>query len=161
MTDYRGHEATDVITGFKGVVTAHSQHLNNCDRVCIQPRELNEDGSPKDNHWFDVTNISFSLAPVHELMVKPLVAHDFKMKDLVRDTLGKHKGTITQIANFMNGCVRIGVQSKELTKDGVPVEEIWTPVQQLELVKASKQEEPKQRTGGPMNTPRLPKDPKF
>lgn len=47
-----GDIARDEITGFQGVVTARSQWLQGCDRLQLQPRDL-DDGSIRDPQWFD------------------------------------------------------------------------------------------------------------
>lgn len=47
-----GDEARDVVTGFKGIVTADSRFLNGCRRLCLCS-PIKEDGSFGDERWFD------------------------------------------------------------------------------------------------------------
>lgn len=56
------------------------------------------------------------------------------------------------MTTYISGCIRVGIQPKE-TKDGGPVDTFWLPCEQVELVKAAKQEEKRATNGGPMSSP--------
>ena len=47
-----GDEVKDTITGFKGIVTARTQWLNNCNTYGVQPTKL-KDGAPQAVIYFD------------------------------------------------------------------------------------------------------------
>ena len=47
-----GDIVKDTITGLKGMVTARTQWLNNCNTYRVQPREL-KDNKPVDSSHFD------------------------------------------------------------------------------------------------------------
>jgi len=63
-----GGKARDTVTGFEGIVTSITRWLNGCDRIGIQPTELDEKGQPKEAHVFD----ALQLEPVSEPEVKPI-----------------------------------------------------------------------------------------
>ena len=52
-----GDIVTDSITKFSGVVTAVTQYLNGCVQVLIQPKKLNDDGSPVAAKWLDAEQL--------------------------------------------------------------------------------------------------------
>ncbi len=52
-----GDFAEDVITGFKGIVISVQRHINGCNRLIIQPRELNKEGNMVDPYWFDESQL--------------------------------------------------------------------------------------------------------
>lgn len=47
-----GIEVYSKISGFRGIITSRSQHLNGCDRYWIQPK-VGEDGKLPEGLWFD------------------------------------------------------------------------------------------------------------
>ena len=52
-----GSIASDLVTGFKGVVVARTEWMTGCTRYGIQSRKLKEDGSVLDIQWFDEAQI--------------------------------------------------------------------------------------------------------
>lgn len=48
-----GDLAKDRVTGFTGVVVAHTRWLNGCPRITLQPRDLDPGGKPKETQTFD------------------------------------------------------------------------------------------------------------
>lgn len=52
-----GDEVQDAITQFKGIVTARTQWLNNCNTYGVQSRVL-KDGVPQDKAYFDEPQLS-------------------------------------------------------------------------------------------------------
>lgn len=156
MSIVLGNTAKDVITGFEGIVTGYAVFHNNCDRLGLQPRELDKDGKPRERCWFDVTQLELVSNEVVGYVAP--VKHSFKMLDEVVDPITGHKGIITSFTTWLSGCVRAGVQDKG-AKDGKPYEDFTVPVQQLELVKASPPPK-KEKTGGPMRNPSEVRDPR-
>lgn len=47
-----GAKVKSNITGFAGIVTSRSEHLNGCNRYWIQP-PLDKDGKMQDGYWVD------------------------------------------------------------------------------------------------------------
>ena len=54
--------------------------------------------------------------------------------DKVKDTITGHTGICTGIIIWLNGCRRIGIQSKAV-KDGLPVDVYWVDETTVEVVK--------------------------
>lgn len=87
-----------------------------------------------------------------------------KMGDRVRDVVTGFSGIAVAKVEYLNGCVRFGVQSGKL-KNGVPGHFEYFDVQQLEVVKARavapvhQAAEGAPRRGGPMPAPRRAADP--
>ena len=77
--------------------------------------------------------------------------------DLAQDVVTGMRGIVTALHFYLNGCVRVSLQQKETTKDGVPGEHINFDVEQLRvLLENAHFEDMKeagldipQRTGGP------------
>lgn len=57
--------------------------------------------------------------------------------DLVRDTITKFDGVVVAITEWLNGCVRVTVQPKQL-KDGKPIDTFVFDVEQLQVLKRAK-----------------------
>jgi len=125
-----GYEVKDVITGFTGIVVAYAEHLHNCDRAAVQPREL-KDGSPVDALWFDVPQLELVGARSVPVQVAAILA--LKLGDEVADSLSPFKGKVTGIATWINGCRRVGVTPNKM-KDSHPVDDVWFAASQLTLV---------------------------
>lgn len=54
-----GVMARDRISGFEGVVNSISYFANGCIRVALAPRELKDDGSPREDGYFDIQQIEY------------------------------------------------------------------------------------------------------
>jgi hypothetical protein len=76
-----------------------------------------------------------------------------KLGDIAKDTLTDFQGTIVARHEYLNGCVRLSIQPREL-KDGKPVDATTFDIEQLALVStgAPRTVLPK---GGPHNEPSL------
>ena len=72
--------------------------------------------------------------------------------DTVKDTVTGFTGVAICRTEWLNGCVRIGIQPQKL-KDGRPVESDTIDETQLELVKAGPRHGPR-ATGGPTPSPK-------
>jgi hypothetical protein len=78
-----------------------------------------------------------------------------------RDTITGFTGVVIAITEWLNGCVRITLQPREM-KDGKPLENNTFDVQQIEVVEANHYLEPapaKHATGGPKPEPTRNADP--
>ena len=56
MSQYLGLTGVDMITGFRGVITAHVKYLTGCDQVGVTPK-INDKGEIGDTRYFDVNRI--------------------------------------------------------------------------------------------------------
>lgn len=72
-----------------------------------------------------------------------------KLGDIVKDTVTDFKGIAVARCVYLNGCVRIEVQPKELI-DGKIIEALWIDESQLEGIEKDEGEIP---TGGPGSMP--------
>lgn len=65
-----GSKVRDSITGFKGIATGRSEHLNGCVSVCIEQESVRKD-SNNDPHrtemWFDEQRVTL----IEEAVFKP------------------------------------------------------------------------------------------
>ena len=78
--------------------------------------------------------------------------------DRVKDKVTGFCGLVTAKTTWMNGCVRVGVQSEKL-KDGIPQEVQWIDEAQLTVVKRGIVKPGYEDTGGPMPISRRAQDP--
>lgn len=74
---------------------------------------------------------------------------EVKLGDLVKDTVTGYEGIVTSRTEFLNKCVRIGVQAQKL-HEGRPVESQMFDIEQVELVEPTAVTTTKKAyTGGP------------
>jgi len=57
--DILGHRVVDKVTGFKGVAASVTFDLYGCIQVIVNPG-LDNDGKPKDCHWFDYNRLTIT-----------------------------------------------------------------------------------------------------
>lgn len=74
---------------------------------------------------------------------------EVQLGDKVLDTVTDFKGVCVAITSWLNGCRRIGIQSKD-KKDGLPVDIFTVDENQVEVI-ATSSHIPKRATGGPWN----------
>lgn len=78
---------------------------------------------------------------------------ELELMDDVKDDISGLTGVLVSITFWSNGCVRLGVQAREI-KDGMPVAVSTIDVEDTILVKkAKKAKKPVTRTGGPKPDP--------
>ena len=84
----------------------------------------------------------------------------FNLGDKVKDAITGFSGIIIGRTEWLNRCVRYGIQSEKLTKENKLPESQWIDEEQLLLVKAGviKVDKPV-RTGGPKPAPTRQQDP--
>lgn len=119
-----------------------------------------KDGKPMEPYFLDENSL--------ELVKKEYVkAPEFpeltvNLGDTVRDSLTNFQGTVVGLGYWINGCIRVGIQPRDLSKDGIPIDETWFPMKQLVVLKKSKVEkQPKEKKpGGPMKDPTSMKNPR-
>lgn len=71
-----GHKAKDMVTGFKGIITARAQYITGCDQYFLQP-EMKKDHLA-DGKWYDENRLGVGLCPVITLNTETIVGgpHD-------------------------------------------------------------------------------------
>ena len=83
---------------------------------------------------------------------------EIKLGCTARDTITGYVGVVIATTKWLNGCVRITIQTREL-KDGRPIESVTFDAEQIEVVEESKQPEMSPR-GGPSIAPKRAIDPR-
>jgi hypothetical protein len=85
----------------------------------------------------------------------------FKLGQEVKDIITGYKGIVEAITTWLNGCVRITIQPRELDKDGVPKTARTFDADQLEYVGPGLTAETAapDSTGGPYDAPSVRPDP--
>ncbi len=83
------------------------------------------------------------------------MSFQFALKDHVRCKITGFAGIVSSRTEWMNGCVRYGVQPTTLDKDGKVRDADHFDEQQLELVEATTASGPKP-TGGPQADEKTP-----
>jgi hypothetical protein len=79
----------------------------------------------------------------------------------VKDKLTQFTGIVTWRCEYMNRCIRYGVQPVKLTKDGKPREpESFDESQLVVLKKVDATKDATDRTGGPQPAPTRAPDPR-
>jgi len=83
---------------------------------------------------------------------------DIQLGDEVKDKITDFKGIVTVKSTYLNGCVRVAIQPKEL-KDGKPIDAHYFDVEQVEVVTKAKATM-SAPSGGPESAPKRAPDPK-
>lgn len=143
--------ARDKLTGFEGVVIAHSKHMNNCDRFTLQPQGLVEGKSP-DPYGFDAPNIEY-VKESGATVMSPSISKIAPPGVIGKDRLTGVEGIVTSVTTFSNGCVRGILQPKGI-HNGKPYDIIHFDMCDLEF-KTPEVLPPPRLTGGPRDTPKL------
>ena len=81
-----------------------------------------------------------------------------KLGDKVKDTVTGFRGIVVSRNEWINGCVRIGVQADKLV-NGKPGEVEGIDEQQIQVVKAGAVTFANRAAGGPTPAPRRAQDP--
>jgi len=77
-----------------------------------------------------------------------------KLGDMGRDRTSGYTGVVVARTDWLNGCVRLGVQSKGLTKDEKPHDVQWFDINDVEPVPEREAMEARpEPPGGPMPDP--------
>ena len=78
----------------------------------------------------------------------------FKLGSHGRHTISGFEGVIIGKTEWMNGCVRYGIQPTRL-HDGKPIEAEWFDSEEIEKVAKKAKPRSTQKTGGPMPDPKF------
>lgn len=157
-----GDVVEDLITGYKGVIVIYLQYLYNQDRYGVRSKELH-DGKPIEPIFFDATSLRFIEGT--DIKVPEFPEITVNLSDEVKDKVSAYKGTVIGYGYWINGCVRLSVQSNELNEEGHPVEEQWFPMDQMKVTKKGKEipikTDKKEKPGGFMKNPTSMKNPRY
>jgi len=54
-----GKQATDLITGFEGLVCGYAQYITGCDQYLLSPKCAEGDNTVVEGTWFDANRLEF------------------------------------------------------------------------------------------------------
>ena len=83
---------------------------------------------------------------------------DIHLGDEAKDSVTGYRGIVTCKSVYLNGCVRVGLQSQEL-REGKPIDSYYFDIEQVVLIERSKVLM-SDRSGGPEQAPKRAADPK-
>jgi hypothetical protein len=86
-----------------------------------------------------------------------------KLGDYVEDTITGYEGIVTGITHWLNGCARVGIQSKEnrSNETGLPVDIYWVDETTIKIKKVQVHKSTQKENGGPSLISGRNQDPKF
>lgn len=64
-----GAEVKDVVTGFKGVITARVEYVTGCRQYLVNPRKLDKDGKPAGSIYYDEDRLVVTGRGLNKIMV--------------------------------------------------------------------------------------------
>ena len=79
----------------------------------------------------------------------------FKLGDRVRDTFTGYEGFVHGQAEYITWCNRVGINKRELDKDGKVRDNEWFDDVIVELVQERQSEVESRETGGPVTNPAM------
>lgn len=142
----------DKITGLEGIADNRATFLYGCDRICVQPNKVNEDGTIPDNHMFD----EFQLEVLSESLVvqaTPPQPSRVTLGNLVKDPIAEMECTVMGRAVYLNGCTRVWLVPTK--KSDKTQESYWVDEHQVvdtgktKLLKSNSTPNSTRATGGP------------
>jgi hypothetical protein len=68
-----GDRVKDPISGFTGIATSITTWLHGCIRLGVVPEKLDKDGKPKDDRYFDQTQLVVLKEAVHKPMMLDVI----------------------------------------------------------------------------------------
>lgn len=114
-----GDEAKDIVTGFKGIVTARTSWLHGCDRITITPNKLGSDGLPIKEQTFDEQRIEVSKRGKVKATLPVAQRYlDLPLGAEAKDSVSGFTGIIAAITTMIGGDIHVQLEPEKLTKDG-------------------------------------------
>jgi hypothetical protein len=114
-----GDEVKDIVTGFRGIVTARTSWLHGCDRISITPNKLGSDGLPVKEQSFDEQRVEIiKRGKVKSTLPTPEKLAGLGMGAEVKDTVTGFTGIIAAITVTIGGDVHVQIEPEKLNKDG-------------------------------------------
>lgn len=131
-----GDEAKDLVTGFRGIITARTTWLHGCDRLSITPNKLNGDGVPIKDESFDEQRIEVikrgkvkAKQPSDDALVAlPLGAE-------VKDRVSGYTGIIAALTITLGGDIYLQIEAEKLKKGGETFENEVFHADRIEVIK--------------------------
>lgn len=145
-----GDMARDTLTGFEGLVVGRTSFLGRVDQLYIRPRAL-KDGKPVKGQGFDEQLVEFVSKGDIPITAPVRAKQHVELGDTVRDPITKLEGTVTAMTTWLEGCVIVEVQPREL-KDSLPVERSAFDERALDILRKASPRAEKAYTGGPEHT---------
>jgi hypothetical protein len=141
----------DKITGFEGMTVARHTFMSGTIQYQLAPQTLDDKGQPTGNALFDWQTLDrvSEGATIEPLALMP----SFDFGDQVEDSVTDFKGTITSKSEYINGCVKYGVQPRGLDRNDDIVKPRLVDAQAL-LLKAKGVPPKTAAAGGPEYMPR-------
>lgn len=104
--------ATDIATGFEGVVTSKNELFNGNVQYAIQPKMPKGSDKVPESFSFDAALVKFKSKGISD-KATPAQKTDIRVGDEVEDIVSGHTGVVTTLTTFINGCVYGEVTTKE------------------------------------------------
>lgn len=82
-----------------------------------------------------------------------------ELGDLARDRVSGYEGIIIARTEWLNRCIRVGLQARGSQASGKPLDDCWCDIEQVEILQKGAYALKKSQTGGPMPTPQRLADP--
>lgn len=114
-----GDEAKDLVTGFKGIITARTAWLHGCDRITITPNKLGSDGRPIKEETFDEQRIEVIKA--QKVKCTEPVADRLRRLSMgakAKDSVTGFEGIVTSITVMISGDIHVQLEPEKLKKEG-------------------------------------------
>jgi hypothetical protein len=112
-----GCKARDRVTGMEGILTSRLTKLDGGVQWGLQPPVASEKPAVyPDGMNIDETQLEFIDDGLSDVAVPPLLPPSIKMGEAVADQITGFAGIVTEITQFMNGCVYLTVQGENTAK---------------------------------------------
>lgn len=105
-----GVMAEDLVTGFQGMVTRKVDMLTGTTQWALTPRCIDA-SELKEGQYVDEVSLKVTGAGIADTLA-PADTTTFLLGDFVKDQLTNLKGTVVEIATYLNGCIYLTVQPK-------------------------------------------------
>lgn len=148
-----GWKAKDVISGYTGYVDHIAEYPFQARRIGLAPGTLTKSGAVRDTLLFDESQLV--ILSTKKILDQKVANYLYEFGQEVKDPLSGYRGKIAGRATYINGCVRVLVQTKHDNKSGKYPEGEWLselqvlPVGKIltTIVEAKKRK--KKEPGGP------------
>lgn len=142
----------DKVTGLEGIAENRCTFLYGCDRICVQPNKVSEDGTIPENHMFDECQLEV-LNDVPVVQSIPPQPQRVSLGNLVKDPIREMECTVMGRAVYLNGCTRVFLTPTK--KSDKTQETYWVDEHQVidtgktKLTKQNSAPNTTRSTGGP------------
>lgn len=125
-----GMKVEDIVTGFVGIVIEIDEYLHGCNRCCVKPQKL-KDEVPVKSYTFDETQLK--VLDEKPIMEVPKADLHVELGQECVDQMSGFKGIVYGRAYYLNGCTRVCLWPKNVTKDN-KIETHWFDEEVLTVV---------------------------